>query len=64
MNGVQMERLSDHLQRLRLFKCRERIEALLQDATSKDLSYADFLDLVLTEEVSSKTAKKDRKSVV
>src|SRR5262245_55064361 len=38
-------------------KVRERLEALLQDATAKETPYADFLDLVLTEEVASKTAK-------
>lgn len=57
MTAAQLERLHDHLQRLRLFKSRERLEALLQDATTKELSYADFLDQVLTEEVASKTAK-------
>src|SRR5215475_57103 len=57
MKAAQLERLQEHLQRLRLFKSRERLEALLQDATSKDLTYADFLDQVLTEEVASKTAK-------
>jgi len=57
MNPVQLERLGEHLQRLRLFKSRERLEALLQEATSKELSFADFLDLILTEEVTSKTAK-------
>lgn len=57
MNAPQLERLHEHLQRLRLFKSRERLEALLQDATSKELSYADFLDQVLSEEVASKTAK-------
>ena len=53
----QMERLHDHLQRLRLFKSCERLEALLQDATTHERSYADFLDQLLTEEISSKTAK-------
>jgi DNA replication protein DnaC len=57
MNAPQLERLHEHLQRLRLFKSRERLEALLQDATTKELSYADFLDQVLSEEVASKTAK-------
>jgi DNA replication protein DnaC len=57
MMAAQLERLQEHLQRLRLFKSRERLEALLQDATAKELSYADFLDQVLTEEVASKTAK-------
>ena len=36
---------------------RERLEALLQDAAEKELSYADFLDGLLSEEVSTKTAK-------
>jgi DNA replication protein DnaC len=57
MNAAQMERLGEHLQRLRLFKSRERLEALLQDATAKELTFADFLDQVLTEEVAAKTAK-------
>jgi DNA replication protein DnaC len=57
MSAGQLERLQEHLQRLRLFTVRERLEALLQDATTKETPYADFLDLVLTEEVASKTAK-------
>src|SRR3989442_9026800 len=57
MSAAQLERLKEHLQRLRLFKVRERLEALLQDATTQETPYADFLDLVLTEEVASKTAK-------
>jgi len=35
----------------------ERLEALLQEATTKEATYADFLDTLLTEEVASKTAK-------
>ena len=57
MNAVQLERLQESLGRLRLFKSRERLEALLQEATTQELPYADFLDRLLTEEVSSKTAK-------
>ena len=53
----QLARLDEHLQRLRLFKVRERLEALLQDATAHELSYADFLDQLLTEEVAAKTTK-------
>jgi DNA replication protein DnaC len=56
MSAAQLERLQEHLQRLRLFKSRERLEALLQEATAKEVSYADFLDQILTEEVASKTA--------
>ena len=57
MNAGQLERLGEQLQRLRLFQSRERLEALLQEATSTELSYADFLDRLLTEEVTAKTAK-------
>ena len=57
MMAGQLERMQEHLQRLRLFKSRERLEALLQDASAKEWSYADFLDAVLSEEVASKTAK-------
>jgi DNA replication protein DnaC len=57
MSPAQLERLGEHLQRLRLFKSRERLEALLQEAAAEEMSYADFLDRVLGEEVASKTAK-------
>ncbi len=57
MMAGQLERIQEHLQHLRLFKSRERLEALLQDAGAKEWSYADFLDAVLSEEVASKTQK-------
>ena len=37
MSAGQLERLQEQMQRLRLFKSRERLEALLQDATAKDV---------------------------
>ena len=57
MTSPQMTRLDEHLQRLRLNTVRERLEALLQEASSKELSYADFLDRLPSEEVEAKTAK-------
>lgn len=54
---AQLERLQEQCQRLRLFKSRERLEALLQDATTKEATYADFLEAVFSEEVSSKAEK-------
>jgi DNA replication protein DnaC len=57
MSAAQLERLQEQMQRLRLFKSRERLEAVLQEATAKEASYADFLDTLLAEEVASKTAK-------
>lgn len=57
MNAAQLERLNEHMTRLRLFKSRERLEALLQEAASQEVSYTDFLEQVLTEEVAAKTSK-------
>jgi DNA replication protein DnaC len=57
MTPAQLERLGEQLQRLRLFKSKERLEALLQEAANQELPYADFLERVLSEEVASKTAK-------
>jgi len=57
MNPAQFERLGEHLLKLRLFKSRERLEALLQEAAAKELAYADFLEQVLSEEVAAKTSK-------
>ncbi|WP_129649615.1 IS21-like element helper ATPase IstB [Peristeroidobacter agariperforans] len=57
MNAAQLERLQEQCSRLRLVKSRERIEALLQEASSQEIPYADFLDRLLTEEVAAKTAK-------
>ena len=37
MNAGQLERLGEHLLKLRLFKSRERLEALLQDAAAREL---------------------------
>lgn len=47
MNPVQLERLGEHMTRLRLFKSRERLEALLQEAAGREISYSDFLEQVL-----------------
>ncbi len=57
MTPAQLERLQGQRPRLRLVKSRERLEALLQEAADQELPYADCLDRLLTEEVTSKTAK-------
>jgi DNA replication protein DnaC len=54
---AQLERLGEHLRKLRLLKGAERLEALLQQAAADELPYADFLEQVLGEEVAAKTAK-------
>jgi DNA replication protein DnaC len=57
MNAAQLERLQEQMAKLRLTKSQERLEALLQEAADKELSYADLLDKLFTEEIASKTAK-------
>lgn len=54
---AQLERLGEHLRKLRLLKSGERLEALLQHAAAQELPYAEFLERVLGEEVAAKTAK-------
>src|SRR5688572_11977947 len=54
---AQLERLGEHLRKLRLLKSGERLEALLQQAAANDLPYAEFLEHVLSEEVAAKTSK-------
>lgn len=57
MKAAQLERLQESMAKLRLTKSHERVEALLQEAVDKELTYADFLDQLLSEEIASKTAK-------
>ena len=54
---AQLERLGEHLKKLRLTKSGERLEALLQRAAGDDLPYADFLEQVLGEEVAAKRSQ-------
>lgn len=57
VNAPQFERLHAQMVWLRLFKSRERIEALPQEATAADLSYAGLLDGLLAEAVPSEISK-------
>jgi DNA replication protein DnaC len=57
MTAAQLERRQEPLQRLRLFKSRERLQALLPEASARALSYADCLEKGLSEEVGSQTAQ-------
>jgi DNA replication protein DnaC len=51
-------RVVEHLSRLRLGHVAERIDALLSDAAKKDVTYLDFLDGLLAEELASKQRKR------
>lgn len=54
---AQIDRLVEHLKKLRLSKSSERLEAMLQDAAARELPYAEFLEQILGEEVAAKTSK-------
>lgn len=61
--GPQIERVTRHLTRLQLVATRDRLEGLLQEAAREEVSYLDFLDHVLGEEVASKNEKRIRMGV-
>lgn len=60
MTTPLQDRLLAHLTRLRLVRVRELLDSLLEDAAKRELSYADFLDGVLSAEVQSKQDKRIR----
>jgi len=57
MPEPQLAGLQDHLAQLKLFTVQARLETLLQEASTQELTYADFLDRLLTEEVTAKGEK-------
>jgi DNA replication protein DnaC len=57
MNTPQLERLCEHSHRLRLYQIENELTARLEQAAKKEISYADFLDDLLTLEVGAKTQK-------
>jgi len=54
---AQLDRLAEHLRKLRLLKSGERLEAMLQEAAAREMPYAEFLEQVLGEEVAAKMSK-------
>ena len=57
MSTPQLERLREHSHRLRLYQIENELTARLEQAAKKEISYADFLDYLLTLEVGAKTQK-------
>ncbi len=51
-------RIAEGLQRLRLGALDERLDALLSEAARREMTFLDFLDSVLTEELASKQRKR------
>jgi DNA replication protein DnaC len=58
MTDLVHARVVERLTRLRLGHVADRIDALLSDAAKKDVTYLDFLDGLLAEEVASKQRKR------
>lgn len=57
MSTPQLERLREHCHQLRLYQIEQEPTARLEQAAKKEISYAYFLDQLLTEEVGAKTRK-------
>ena len=60
MVDPRMERLERSLTRLKLIGTRARLDALLEAGARAELSFLDFLDLVMKEEIASKDARRAR----
>jgi DNA replication protein DnaC len=54
MLTAQIERIQEQMQRLRLLRLVDDLPALLQEASKKDLAYSDFLEEVLSREITAK----------
>ena len=52
--GLQLERIQEQMRRLRLGRSVEQLPALLETAAKRELSYSDFLEELLTNEISGK----------
>jgi DNA replication protein DnaC len=57
MTDPQLNRLQEHLATLKLGTIQARLETLLQDADAQEVTYADFLDRLLAEEVAATREK-------
>lgn len=57
MNTPQFERLQAHCQRLRLYQVAAELPTRLEQAAKQEVSYAEFLDDLLTREVQAKSDK-------
>ena len=54
MNGSQLERLEEQMQRLKLVRTAPELPLLLQDASKRELSYSDLLEDLFSRELAAK----------
>jgi DNA replication protein DnaC len=52
--SVQVDRLQEQMQRLKLAKTAQELPALLEEAAKRELAYTDFLEEVLSRELAAK----------
>lgn len=57
MSTPQIERIQENLKHLKLFKIHGLLDGCLEEASRDNLSYADFLDHLLGQEISARTEK-------
>lgn len=60
MSELIMERIEEHLGRLKLFRVKELLPELAKKAETEELTHLSFLDHLLNEEVSSKEDRRVR----
>jgi DNA replication protein DnaC len=58
VSEIVRARVLEHLDRLRLGRVAEQLDALLSDAARTEPTYMDFLDVILREEVGAKQRKR------
>ena len=58
MSSLIYARVFERLNKLRMGNCAIRLDALLSDAARKDVTYLDFLDCLLAEELEAKQRKR------
>ncbi len=57
MDNPQLLRIQENLKLLKLHRTGQQLEMLLQEASKNEMSYSDFLDRLLEEEISLKQEK-------
>jgi len=55
--STQVDRIQENLRHLKLYKIHGLLESLLDEASKSNLSYSDFLDQLLTQEIAAKREK-------
>jgi DNA replication protein DnaC len=57
MDNPQLLRIQENLKKLKLCRTNQRLESLIQEASKNEVSYTDFLDRLLEEEIALKFEK-------